>query len=363
MIKLTKIVLQLFRKFGFRFIYLLIPLYRFIYKVLYYVGVFIDNILFYKYKIVIISKPVFLLGHPRSGTTFLHKFILKNSSEFEGMYLWRMIFPTLTSRFLIKPLLPWLNKRFPKNLYDPNIHKTGLLEPETDDATLFFRNFDGMFAWLYFSALNNYDSFNDLESDLVETSKSSKVLINLKTIYKKNLYRSSSEKRIFSKSFSLILNLKEITRVFPDSKIVILIRDPLEVIPSSLSLARNVQMNLNKFDKLPKSEQNDYYRNLYQASIVFYKNLINQIDNESINKRNYILINYKDLINNFSETLNIIIDFCEITKTDMLIEAIKIQSELQPTYKGKHEYTLEEFGITRNEVLTDFNFLYSRFTF
>jgi hypothetical protein len=361
MIKLIKIIVLLFKKFGFRFIYLIIPIYRLFYSILYYLGALFDVAIFWKYKHVEVKKPVFLIGHPRSGTTFLHKFIIKNSSEFEGMFLWRMIFPTLTSRFIIKPILPFINMIFPKNLYDPNIHKTGFLEPETDDVALFFKSFDGMFTWLYFSALNDYYSFAELESDLIRTSKSKAVIKNLKTIFQKNLYKKDKSKRVFSKSFSLILDLKEIKNTFNDAKIVILMRDPLEVVPSSLSLARNVQMNLNRFDQLPTDKKNKYYRNLYNASIVFYKYLYNQLNDGSISKNDYLLVSYKELISDFENSMNKIMNYCEITETDSFIEAIKKQSQKQPSYKGKHEYTLEEFGITREEVLRDFDFVYSNF--
>jgi omega-hydroxy-beta-dihydromenaquinone-9 sulfotransferase len=361
MIKLFRILILLFRKFGFRFIYILIPFYRFFYKLLYYFGYLIDEIFYRRYKKIVINKPVLLIGHPRSGTTFLHKFILKNSTEFEGMFLWRMMFPTLTSRFIVKPLLPSINRLFPKNLYDPNIHKTGFLEPETDDAALFFRSFDGMFSWLYFSALNDYNSISELEQDLVKTSKTSSVLKNLKIIFQKNLYRSYQSKRIFSKSFSLILNLKEVKETFNDSKLVILIRNPLEVIPSSLSLARNVQMNLNGFDKLSDKEKFSYYRNLYNGSIIFYKHLLNQINNGDLSENDYLLISYKDLIKDFDKTMDRIITYCEIDRTPEMIESIRKQSEKQPTFKGNHVYTLEEFGFTKEEVLRDFDFVYSRF--
>ena len=326
-------------------------------------GFIADEIFFRKYRKISIKKPVFLVGHPRSGTTFIHKFLVKNCNEFEGMFLWRMIFPTLTSRFIIKPFLQLINKAFPKNLYDPNIHKTGFMEPETDDVALFFKSFDGMFSWLYFSALTDYNSIDELEMDLIKTSKSRSMLLNLNTVFKKNLYNTDGSKRIFSKSFSLILNLNEIKELFSDAKIIILMRDPMEVIPSSLSLARNVQMNLNKFDKLPIVERNKYYHNLYCASILFYKNLFACLDKGEINKEELLIISYKDIIKDFESTIYQVIDYCEIIKTPELIDAIKKQSEKQPAYKGRHEYTLEEFGISKDEVLRDFSFVYSRFSF
>lgn len=348
-------------KFGFNLKYILIPVYRILYSILLYFGLLIDEIFFRSYRKKSITKPIFLIGHPRSGTTFLHKFLIKNNSQLEGMYLWRMIFSTLLSRFIFKPILGFIDKLFPKNLYDPKIHKTGFLEPETDDVAYFFKRFNGMFFWLYFNALKEYPNKDALEKELIKDCELNLVLDNLETLYKKNLF--TSNKRIFSKSFSLILDIKKVKDKFSDSKIIILIRDPLEVIPSCMSLARNVQSNINKFEKLKQSYKNNYYRNLYYASQIFYEKLISQLNKELKENEDYILVNYKDFLSNFDSTIRRISEYCDLEIDHKLKEAIKKQEQKQQSYRSKHNYCLEEFGLSKDEILKDFNFLYEKFTF
>lgn len=363
MLKNYYILRTLFKSFGFRIKYIIIPIYRLLYNILNYLGLLLDEIFFFKYRKATIKNPIFLVGHPRSGTTFLHKFILKRTDEFVGMNLWKMIFPNLFSRFIITPFLPVINKLFPKNLYDPRIHRTGFLEPETDDVALFFKEMSGMFYWLYFSALKKYYSIDILKNELVTECELDKTIRNLKTLYKKNLSSKSKNKRIFSKSFSLILDLQKVKNEFENAKIVVLIRDPLEVVPSSMSLARNVQQNLNSINKSSIDFQKNYFNNLYQASLVFYKSLIDQMNELNNKNANVLFINYYDLLNNFSKTMDKIIDYCEIKKTDALIKAIEEQAQKQAGYKGKHSYSLEEFGLNEAMIKEDFEFLYSRFKF
>ncbi len=362
MLRIFYILKILFRSFGFRIKYLIIPFYRLLYNILNYLGLAFDELLFFNYRKVKLEKPIFIVGHPRSGTTFLHKFLIKNVPEFVGMNLWKMIFPNLFSRVIIRPILPVINKLFPKNLYDPKIHRTGFLEPETDDVALFFKEMGGMFKWLYFSALKKYNSIDILEKELVNDCELEKTLKNLEALYKKNLYRKGKTKRLFSKSFSLILDLSKLKKKFVDAKIIVLIRDPLEVVPSSMSLARNVQQNINGITSSSKEFQENYYQNLYQASLVFYKSLINQL--EVMNIENEIfLLNYNDLIKNFSFTMNKLFEFCEIKKTSDLLEKISVQANKQVSYKGKHSYTLQEFGLSESMIRKDFDFLYSKFKF
>ena len=53
---------------------------------------FLDNFFFRAYKKVKIKKPLFIVGIPRSGTTYIHNVISKNSSIFTTFSLWELIF-------------------------------------------------------------------------------------------------------------------------------------------------------------------------------------------------------------------------------------------------------------------------------
>jgi omega-hydroxy-beta-dihydromenaquinone-9 sulfotransferase len=351
----------LFSAFGFKIKYLIIPIYRFFYIAFISFGNLIDYLFFSGYKKKKLHKPVFLIGHPRSGTTFLHKFILKNTNEFKGLLLWEMIFPSIFIRRLIRPILPFLVKKFPKDIYDPNIHKTGFLEPETDDAAMFFRNFEGMFYWLYFSAWKNYNNPEELEKDLIKESDTRKVINYIFNLHKKNIYRLKSNKRIFSKSFSLIMDISGVLKKNEDAKIVVLLRDPIEVIPSSISLAINVQKNINDFDKLDEEQKKAYYQNLYQASLVFFKYLDKQLSEDNSLKNNILIVTHKQLKANFKETILNICDYCEIEKTADLIQSIGKQAEKQPSFKGKHQYSIEKYGISKEKLLKDFDFVYKKY--
>ena len=356
-----KTLLILFNTFGFKLKYLIIPIYRISYTFIRLSGGFFDKLFFYNYKNTKLENPVFLIGHPRSGTTFLHKFILKNCTEFKGMYLWEMIFSSLSIRWLISPILPYLIRKFPQNIYDPNIHKTGLNEAETDDAALFFRNFDGMLYWLYFSAWEDYENFDKLKEELIRESELKKVIKYLEILHKKNLYSNNSKKRIFSKSFSLIMDIEELLSKFHDAKIVILLRDPIEVIPSSISLANNVQKNINNIEKLSDQKKQVYYGNLYNASLSFFKFFDDQITENVKLKESILLISHKELKEDFENTMNKICEYCKIEKTSELLDAVKKQAAKQPNFKGKHVYSLEEFGFSVEQVKKDFHFLYTKY--
>ena len=71
-----------------------------------------------------IEKPIFIIGHLRSGTTFLHRFMCDNCTDLKGMMLLDMLLPAITTRKLLKPLIPLLKRMSLDKIYNPKIHET-----------------------------------------------------------------------------------------------------------------------------------------------------------------------------------------------------------------------------------------------
>ena len=59
-----------------------------------------------------LENPIVIVGNPRSGTTFLHRYLI-NSGIGSGSELWQLIYPSLVLQKIIKPLLPILEKISP----------------------------------------------------------------------------------------------------------------------------------------------------------------------------------------------------------------------------------------------------------
>jgi hypothetical protein len=359
MIKNLKILYILFKTFGIKAKYILIMIARFLIFIITSVSLFADRLIFIRLNKKMINKPVFLIGHPRSGTTFLHRFIVEHCKDIRGMYLWEMIFPSLTSRKLIKPFLPKFKNISLDKVWDPKIHKANMLFAETEDVALFFKYFDGLLSWVYFYIWDDFKDDNDFESRLNQTCGKIKFLNYLKKVHIRNIYKNTTQ-RMLSKSFALIFNYEQIKHVFPGAKVLLLIRDPLEAIPSFMSLERHVQNNLNGLLKLSGGMQSKYYNNIYKTSMIYYKKFHNVIVNNKDNK-DILVITYKELKENFEDTIKKIVDFYGIKYTQELEEAVKKQEEKQKTFKTEHKYSVDEFGFTKEKVERDFAYIYENY--
>lgn len=75
-------------------------------QILHWLCFAIDEVVFSGYRRVTISKPVFISGIPRSGTTFVHRLLNSNSAHFSSFSTWEAVLaPSITERWIISKLL------------------------------------------------------------------------------------------------------------------------------------------------------------------------------------------------------------------------------------------------------------------
>jgi len=355
MLKDLRIAALIFRTFGFRMKYLFIMVLRL--SIFCFTGItlLLDRVFFPGCRRHALLRPVFLIGHPRSGTTFLHRFIVNNCGELRSLQLWEMMFPALTARKLARPFLGRLKRISLGHFYDPRIHRTGFAEAETEDIALFLRFFDGLLSWMYFHAYRDYPSDAELDKKLAETCEQDRFLTYLKEIHQRNCYGTSQ--RMLSKSFAFIFNLEQIRKVFPEVRILILLRDPAESVPSLMSLERSVQNRLNNLQSQHEQIQRRYYQNLYRTSLAYYKRAHAAISSGSA-AGELMAISYSDLRHRFGPTFHRIAQFCGIDETPELMAAVAEQEACQVEFKSRHEYSLDEFGLSEQQLEKDFSPIY-----
>src|SRR5205814_8134925 len=116
----------------------------------------LDNLLFPRLGKARANRPIVLVGNPRTGTTFLQRF-LADEGFGAGMELFLMLYPSLTLQKLLKPILPLLEKVSPARFHSTEAHQTSLSSVETDDVAVLFRHLDGFFLYGFFLSFEDDD--------------------------------------------------------------------------------------------------------------------------------------------------------------------------------------------------------------
>ena len=325
-------------------------------RIFVWAGRLIDRILYRSLKKPL-TNPIIIVGNPRSGTTFLHRFLIKQRIG-SGSQLWQMIYPSISIQKLMKPFLPVLEKISPARHHSTKAHKTSLSSVETDDVSLLFRYLDGFFFYGFFLTFDDEDLFHWVDPKMRNTSE--RDFAWFESMWKRNLI-TNKEKRYIGKLFSLSSNLPLFQKKFPDAKILYMIRDPLNVIPSGLSLVTGVLDKRFNFWSLDESIKKRFINRLYSALIELLLRFHEDWENEKINKEKVFIVRFDSMMNEFDTLMDNLLDFLNVEKNNELIQEIKKTAEKQKQYKSSHKYDLEKFDLTENKIKTDCKKIYDTF--
>src|SRR5262245_58526161 len=120
------------------------------------IGMALDETFSRKLRRTKANRPIVLVGNPRTGTTFLQRF-LSDEGFGSGMELFLMLYPSLLLQKLLRPILPLLEKVSPAKFHSTEAHQTSLSSVETDDVAVLFRYLDGFFLYGFFLSFDDED--------------------------------------------------------------------------------------------------------------------------------------------------------------------------------------------------------------
>ncbi len=319
-------------------------------------GRMVDHLFFWSIRKPL-ENPIIIVGNPRSGTTFLHRFLIKQGIG-TGSELWQMIYPSITVQKCVKPILPLLEIISPARHHSTKAHKTSLTSIETDDVSLLFRYLDGFFFYGFFLTFDKEDLFHWVDPDIRNTSV--RDFLWFESIWKRNL-ASNKGTRYIGKLFSLSSNLPSFQERFSNAKIIYMVRDPISVIPSGLSLVTGVLDKRFNFWSLDAKIRDRFIERLYNALVELLNRFHSDWVNNKINKKNVYIVHFDTMMNDFEILMDGLLDFINHEKNDSLLKVIKKTANNQRQYESGHKYNLDKFGISKDQIRNDCKNIYETF--
>ena len=304
-----------------------------------------------------IKSPIMIVGNPRSGTTFLHRYLVQNGIGV-GSQLWQMLYPSILLQKMIRPLLPFLEKISPARHHSTAAHKTSLQSVETDDVAIFFRFIDGFFLYGFILSWAEENLFSWVDPKVRDTSKRDYKW--LESIWIRNQYLGDNTRTV-GKLFSLSGNLPDFLEQFPDSKILYIIRDPLSVIPSGLSLVTGVLDKRFGFWTQPEEKQNHFIKRLYGGLVQLLLRFHSDWTSGKIDKSRVMIVSFDRMMGDFDHLLIEIMEFIDHPISEDLKKDILETAEKQRKFKSEHKYDLEKFGLSEQQIIEDCKPIYNTF--
>lgn len=321
------------------------------------IGMLLDHLFFPSLRKKRIERPIVIVGNPRSGTTFLQRFLVDNGFGV-GSRLWKMIYPSLTLQTLLKPFLPLMEKFSPAKHHAHAAHKTSLKGMETDDPSLMFRYFDGFFIYGFFLSWLKEDLRSMFDPDVRDTS--ARDFKWIEKLWRRNLV-SEKHDRVVAKLFSLGIRLPRFLEYFPDAKILYMVRDPLQTVPSGLSLVTGVLDGRFGFWNLPEEKRTHFIERLYAALLDLSMRFHSDYVNGKIPEGKVKIVSFNRLMQDFDNLMFEVVDFVGQPLTDDLDTTIRETAEKQRNFKSGHKYDLAKFGLTEDRIKTDYAPIYETF--
>jgi hypothetical protein len=164
------------------------------------------------------------------------------------------------------------------------------------------------------------------------------------------LEETSKPERWLLKDPSHLGNLDEILSIYPEAKFIHITRDPSETLPSICSLTHQVRRGFSNTINL--NELGQQTLDFWSAS-----NDKNEKQKAYLTSQKYFTVQYRDLI---EDPINLIKDIYRNFKfhlnEDTLMSMESYIETGKKEAKAKHKYTLEDYGLTREEVHNKLNF-------
>ena len=330
-----------------------------------WLGFALDNVFFPNWRRAQLGAPVFIVGNPRSGTTFLHRLLMRDTETFYVMETWEMLFaPSITQRVLFRvlarcdrligrPLARLLAKIESSLQQRVPMHGIGLRKPEEDEGLL-VHIWAGLMPWGFFPGAKLPDAAR-FDDDLPRQEQD-RILRFYRSCLLRHAYTRTHGKHYLAKSPAFSGKIAALLRHIPDARYILLVRNPLQQVPSEMSLRSFIWRRFcDPLELYPLKEQ------ILQKIDYWYRHPIEVLRQQPPGR--WLVITYDDLISDPEAMVKRIYHHFRMDMSPAFAEILARQAESTRTYQSHHRYTLQAVGLSRQEVLTRFRDIYDRYGF
>ncbi|MBL8050826.1 MAG: sulfotransferase [Anaerolineales bacterium] len=327
----------------------------------------LDDILFPAYKNYVIEKPLFILGNLRSGSTFLHRLLSRDSETFTSLTTWDIYLTPSVTQKKITQLISRLDKKFLNNtlhtwlyafdkatLGKIKIHPISFFQPE-EDENIHLHIWDGYFVMFLFPFMDEFPNYQHFDEALSPAHKK-RIMTFYKSMLQRHLYANGGKKYFVAKNPAFSAKIETLSEFFPDARIIYLARNPLDMLPSTISW-----INYARRQFTDPGDGYFYIDEIVDMTQHWYRHPLKFLDTHPSPR--HLVMKYDDLIQRPEMVIrNFYEQFGYPDKPGL---PIIIDQAVKETlaFKSDHNYSLEEMGFTREQIIETYADIFERFEF
>ncbi|MCB1696571.1 MAG: sulfotransferase [Pseudomonadales bacterium] len=314
-----------------------------------------------------VIKPVFIVGHARSGSTLCHRLMAADGETFSYFLYWETFFPSLLQKKIIralgwvdvnllggpirKRLEVWDEKMFGSSRH---IHNMSLWTSEEDQFVMRAAFVTQQWA-LDVPMMDKLDLFH---LDRMPETRRRRWMHHYRECVKRQLLLNGGDGTHLSKNPMMSGWVDSLIQAFPDARIVVVMRDPAQCIPSVLKLMQ--------FSWRGRRWKHDDYaasmRELIRISFDTFRNPRDVLARHPTTPQ--VIVDYRKLTTQPRDTLLAIYAALGMTVSADFDAYLLAQESRERGHKTPFTYSIEEFtqdGLSRERIESELADFYAEF--
>ena len=320
-------------------------------QLMHWCGFLLDELLFPGYRRVKVSRPVFIIGIPRSGTTLLQR-TLASDPAFTTMMTWEcLLAPSISERYCLRllarplqPLLPRLHRlSITKRLRA--IHELSLSAPEEDFLTL-------LPVWSCFIQIVMFPEAAGIRrlaffDSAVPVAERRLIMHFYHRCLQRHLYFHGTARRYLAKNPSFTSWQTSLRETFADAHIIACSRPPSATVPSQLSA---LQPSLALFGV---REITPEFRNFLIEMLHHYYQQLRYLAVDTDKRISFVAMT--DLCADLVGVLTTLYADMEQSMTKTQSREYRRQAQTVAGYRSGHHYRMQDFALDEPAIRQRFS--------
>jgi hypothetical protein len=196
-----------------------------------------------------------------------------------------------------------------------------------------------------------YQFFDDALPD----EQKRRIMTFYKSMLQRHLY-ATGKRHFVAKNPAFSAKIETLSEFFPDARIIYLVRNPLDMLPSTISwinYARRV------FTDPPQAYM--YLDEIVKMTQYWYRHPLNYLDSHPSTR--HLILKYDDLIHTPEQVIRDFYRQFEYAEQPWLDRIVAQAVEEALSFQSDHVYSYEEMGFTREQIVALYEDIFTRFKF
>ncbi len=333
-----------------------------------WIGLILDDLLFRGYRREMVAAPVFIIGNPRSGTTFLHRLISKDVERFTTMQMWEVLLaPSIVQRKVFGALSAVI-RCFGKLLGEKlaglekgwyrahGMHEISFTQPEEDDYLMLHIG-SALSAGLSAGLIREALPYTYFDSEVSQAERK-RVMAFYKTCVQRHLHAQRLHRRAepgtyLAKNPAACPKVKSIRETFPDARFIYLVRNPCEMVPSYISMITYSWQVVGI--RHPQQELRNYITEMARHWYLY------PIEQMNAAGADHVIVHYRDLVRHPEKTVRRIYRQLQWPIGPAFEQVLSEESAKARNHTSRHRYDLAGSGLSRGDIDHQFKKVFELF--